>query len=111
MQQGHTVEEGEKSLEEEIDRLKTQPVSTAELEKSRNQLIAGLVFQRETVLDTANALGHAAVLLGDWRQANRQLAEYQKVTAADVQAAANKYFRAENRTVVNMLPAKKEVKP
>jgi zinc protease len=108
MQQGHTVEEGEKSLEEEIDRLKTQPVSTAELEKAKNQLIAGLVFGRETVLDKANALGHAAVLLGDWRQADRQLAEYQKVTAADVQAAANKYFRAENRTVVNML---KEVKP
>jgi len=111
MQQGHTVEEGEKSLEEEIDRLKTQPVSTAELEKSKNQLIAGLVFQRETVVDKADALGHAAVLLGDWRLANRQLAEYQKVTAADVQAAANKYFKAENRTVVNMLPAMKEVKP
>jgi zinc protease len=114
MQQGHTVEEGEKSLEEEIDRLKTQPVSTAELEKSKNQLIAGLVFQRETVLDKSNALGHAAVLLGDWRQADRQLAEYQKVTAADVQAAANKYFRPENRTVVNMLPEamkKSEVKP
>ena len=111
MQQGHTVEEGEKSLEEEIDRLKTQPVSTAELEKSKNQLIAGLVFERATVLDKADALGHAAVLLGDWRQANRQLAEYQKVTAADVQAVANKYFRAENRTVVNMLPEKKEVKP
>jgi zinc protease len=111
MQQGHTVEEGEKSLEEEIDRLKTQPVTTAELEKSKNQLIAGLVFQRETVLDKSEALGHAAVLLGDWRQANRQLAEYQKVTAADVQAAANKYFRPENRTVVNMLPEKKEVKP
>jgi zinc protease len=114
MQQGHTVEEGEKSLEEEIDRLKTQPVSTAELEKSKNQLIAGLVFQRETVVDKADALGHAAVLLGDWRLANRQLAEYQKVTAADVQAAANKYFRAENRTVVNMLPEsmkKSEVKP
>jgi zinc protease len=120
MQQGHTVAEGEKSLEEEIDRLKAQPVSTAELEKSKNQIIAGLVFDRQTVLDAANALGHAAVILGDWRQANRQLAEYQKVTAADVQAAANKYFRPENRTVVHMLPEalkpqteekKSEVKP
>jgi zinc protease len=118
MQQGHTVEEGEKSLEEEIERLKTQPVSTAELEKSKNQLIAGLVFDRQTVLDTANALGHASVILGDWRHANRDLAEYQKVTAADVQAAAVKYFRPENRTVVMMLPEamkpqapKTEVKP
>lgn len=115
LQKGHTAEEGEKSLEEEIERLKTQPVSTAELEKSKNQLIAGLVFGRETDLDRANAIGHAAVILGDWRMANRQLAEYQKVTAADVQAVANKYFGPEKRTVVYMLPeamkAKSEVKP
>jgi zinc protease len=113
LQQGHTVEEGEKSLLEEIERLKTQPVSTAELEKSKNQLIAGLVFGRQTVVDKADAIGHASVILGDWKMANRELAEYQKVTAADVQAVANKYFRAEGRTVVTMLPAaagKTEVK-
>jgi zinc protease len=117
LQRGHAAEEGEKSLVEEIERLKTQPVSTAELEKSKNQLIAGLVFGRETDIDRANAVGHAAVILGDWRMANRQLAEYQKVTAADVQAVAGKYFRPENRTVVYMLPesmkpkSEKEVKP
>ena len=119
LQQGHTAEEGEKSLEEEIERLKTQPVSTAELEKSKNQIIANLVFQRETALDKANDIGHAAVIQGDWRLVNRELAEYQKVTAADVQAAAGKYFRPENRTVVYMLPEamkpksepKNEVKP
>jgi zinc protease len=119
LQQGHTAEEGEKSLEEEIERLKTQPVSAAELEKSKNQIIANLVFQRETALDKANDIGHAAVIQGDWRLVNRELAEYQKVTAADVQAAAGKYFRPENRTVVYMLPEamkpknepKSEVKP
>jgi zinc protease len=111
MQQGHTPAEGEKSLQEEIERLQTQPVSTAELEKSKNQLIAGLVFGRQTVVDKADAIGHASVILGDWRMANRQLAEYQKVSAADVQAVANKYFRPQGRTVVTMLPASKnEVK-
>jgi zinc protease len=113
MQQGHSAEDGEKSLEEEIEHLKAQPVSTAELEKSKNQIIARLVFDRQTVLDKANAIGHAGVILGDWHLANRELAEYQKVTAADVQAVANKYFRPENRTVVFMLPEalrpKKEV--
>ena len=104
LQQGHPPDEGEKSLVEEIERLKTQPVSTAELEKSKNQIIARLVFSRETGFDKANEIGHAAVILGDWQMVNRQLAEYQKVTAADVQAVANKYFRAENRTVVTMLP-------
>lgn len=71
------------------------------------------MFERETDLDRSGAVGHAAVILGDWHLVNSQLAEYQKVTAADVQAVAAKYFRPENRTVLYMLPeaAKKEGKP
>ena len=115
VQQGHTAEEAEKDLAEEIERVKREPMSAAELEKAKNQIIAGLVFGRETVQEKADALGHASVILGDWRQVNRQLAEYEKVTAADVERVANQYFRPENRTVVYMLPEsmkeKKEVKP
>jgi zinc protease len=116
LQQGHTAEEGEKSLAEEIERLQNQPVTAEELDKARNQLIAGQVFDRQTVNDKAEALGYASVLLGDWRLANEQIARYQKVSAADVQAVARKYFRPENRSVVYMLPeamrpAGKEGKP
>ena len=35
---------------------------------------------------------------------NRQLAEFQKVTAADVQRVARTYFTPQSRTVVYMLP-------
>lgn len=104
VQQGHTVEEGEKSLVEEVERLQSQPVSAEELDKAKNQLIAAHVFGRQTVSDKANAIGHAAIILGDWRLVNQQLERYQKVTASDVQAVARKYFRPENRTVVHMLP-------
>jgi zinc protease len=113
LQQGHTAEEGEKSLAEEIERLQTQPVTAEELDKAKNQLIAGQVFSRQTANDKAVALGHASVLLGDWRLENEQVGRYQKVSAADVQAVARKYFRPENRTVVHMLPEamRAEVKP
>jgi len=104
VQQGHTVEEGEKSLAEEVEKLQSQPVSAEELDKAKNQLIAAHVFGRQTVNDKAGAIGNAAVLLGDWHLVNQQLAKYQKVSAADVQAVARKYFRPENRTVVHMLP-------
>jgi len=56
------------------------------------------------VQDKADAIGYAAVILDDLSLVNRQLAEYQKVTAADVQRVAQTYLRPENRTVVYMLP-------
>jgi zinc protease len=116
LQQGHTVEEGEKALVEEVEKLQTQPVTAEELDKAKNQLIASQVFERQTVNNKGEALGHAEVLLGDWRLANQQIEMYQKVSAADVQAVARKYFRPENRSVVYMLPeamrpAGKEAKP
>jgi zinc protease len=104
LQGGHTPEEGEKGLNDEIERLKAEPVSADELAKAKNQIISGLVFGRQTVSDKGSALGYAGVILGDAELANRQLERYQKVTAADVQRVARTYFRPENRTVVIMLP-------
>ena len=119
LQEGQKPEDGEKELLAEVDRLQNEPVSADELAKSKNQLIAGLVFGRQTVQDKADAIGEAAVIMGDVSLVNRQLAEYQKVTAADVQRVARTYFKPENRTVVYMLPeamrsaakGKSEVKP
>jgi zinc protease len=117
LQAGQSPEAGEKSLAEEVERLKTQPVSEEELVKAKNQLIADLVFGREAASQKGEAAGYAKVILGDASLVNSQLALYQKVTAADVQRVAQKYFAPQNRTVVTMLPeamrpkAQGEVKP
>jgi zinc protease len=104
MQPGHTPDEGQMSLLEEVERLKSEPVSAAELEKAKNQTIAGLVFGRQTVQQKADAIGHARVILGDVDLVNSQLARYQKVTAEDIQRVAKKYLIEQNRTEVRMLP-------
>jgi zinc protease len=105
LQGSHTVAEGEAGLQEEVARLQTEPVGRDELEKAKNQLIAQQVFGRQTVQDKGEAIGYASVILGDLSHVNRDLAEYQKVTAEDVQRVAKAYFKPENRTVVDMLPA------
>jgi zinc protease len=104
LQAGQKAEDGEKELLAEVARLQSEAVSADELAKSKNQIISGLVFGRQTVMDKADAIGHATVILGDTSLVNRQLAEYQKVTAADVQRVAKAYFTPGNRTVVYMLP-------
>ncbi|HEX7184156.1 MAG TPA: pitrilysin family protein [Thermoanaerobaculia bacterium] len=104
LQQGQKPEEGEKAIEEEVARILNEPVSAAELEKAKNQLLAERVFARQTVDAKANIIGHAKVILDDLSRVNSEYLRYQKVTAADVQAAAKKYFRPENRSVIYMLP-------
>jgi zinc protease len=104
LQAGQKPDDGEKELLDAVDKLRNEPVSETELVKAKNQFIAGLVFGRQTALDKADAIGNAKVILGDLSLVNRQVAEFQKVTAADVQRVARAYFKPENRTVVYMLP-------
>ncbi|MFL6261541.1 MAG: M16 family metallopeptidase [Thermoanaerobaculia bacterium] len=104
LQGGQKPEDGEKELLAEAQRLRDKPVSGEELVKAKNQIISGLVFGRQTDQDKADSIGYSKVILDDVTYVNRQLAEFQKVTAADVQRVARAYFSPENRTVVYMLP-------
>lgn len=104
MMEGRKPEDGEKELLAEVVRMQSEAVSEDELTKSKNQIVAGLVFGRQTVQNKADAIGNAAVILGDVTLVNKQLAGYQKVSAADVQRVAQMYFTPENRTVVYMMP-------
>jgi len=104
LSEGKKPEDAEKSLLTEIKRLQDTPVSAAELEKAKNQLITEQLRQRETSNGKALALGEAAVLLGDPARVNTDLARLQAVTAADVQRVTKKYFDDKNLMVLYYLP-------
>ena len=113
LSEGKKTEDAEKSLLAEIKKLQDAPVSTAELEKAKNQLLTSQLLQRQTSNGKALALGEAAVLLGDPARVNTNLGRLQAVTAADVQRVMKKYFTDANRMVLYYLPeaskpAKKE---
>jgi zinc protease len=100
---GKKAEDAEKSLLAEIKKLQDTPVSAAELEKAKNQLITEQLREREASNGKALALGEAA-LLGDPNRVNTDLARLQAVTAADVQRVMKKYFTEQNRLVLYYLP-------
>ncbi|HVF22290.1 MAG TPA: pitrilysin family protein [Pyrinomonadaceae bacterium] len=104
LSEGKKVEDAEKSLLTEIKKLQDAPVSAAELDKAKNQIITDQLRQRETSNGKALALGEAAVLLGDPARVNTDLARLQAVTAADVQRVMKKYFADQNRLVLYYLP-------
>jgi zinc protease len=111
LSEGKKAEDAEKSLLAEIKKLQDQPVSAAELEKAKNQIITNQLRQRETSNGKALALGEAAVLLGDAARVNTDLARLQAVTAADIQRVMKKYFTPTNRLVLYYLPeASKQAK-
>jgi zinc protease len=105
---GKKPEDAEASLLAEVKKLQEAPVSAAELEKAKNQIITSQLRQMETNNGKAQSLGQAAVLLGDPNRVNTQLDRLQAVTAADIQRVAKKYFTEANRFVFYYLP---EAKP
>lgn len=104
LSEGKKPEDVEKVLLAEIKKLQDAPVSAAELEKAKNQIITEQLRERETNNGKALALGEAVVLLGDPARANTDLARLQAVTAADIQRVMKKYFTDNNRLVLYYLP-------
>ncbi len=99
-----TVDEAAKALGEEIERLKTQPVSEQELERVKHQLRADLLRSLDSNLGMAQSLVEYEVKTGSWRNLFAQLAAIEAVTPADIQRVAQQTFTPQNRTIGRILP-------
>jgi zinc protease len=101
---GKRPEDAERALLAEIKKMQDAPVTAAELEKAKNQLVTGQLRERETNNGKASALAEAAVLKGDPKRVNTELESLSKVSAADVQRVLKKYLTDANRLVIYYLP-------
>ena len=104
VQPGHTTEEATAALIAELDRLREQPVTAAELQQAKNQFARDYILGRESNQSKAEQLGHAVVIHNDIKTADDEFEIFQKLTVADVQRVAKTYFTPENRTVITILP-------
>lgn len=103
MADGHDVGEGEGAILEQVARLRNQPVSEAELEEAKTELVAALLRGRETIDRKAHDLGHALLMTGQASSADAEAARVQAVTAQDIQRIAQRYLTEETRIVVRYL--------
>src|SRR4029453_7022615 len=104
VQPGHTTEEAATALIEELDRLRTEPITAAELQQAKNQFARDYIVGRETNQSKAEVLGHAVVIHNDIKPADAEFDIFQNLTTADVQRAAKMYFTPENRLVLTIMP-------
>jgi zinc protease len=107
VQPGHTPEEVTTALIVELDRLKTEPITDHELQRTKNQFARDYILSRQSNQQKAGQLSHAVVIHNDIRTADGEFDIFQNMTVADVQRVARTYFRPENRLVLTLLPSGK----
>ena len=101
---GKTAAQVEAALREQVARIAKEGVSEAELNRVKTQWVASEVYKRDSVMGQAQELGHYWIQ-GLPLDADAQLIERLRgVTAAQVQAVAQKYFGDDQLTVATLLP-------
>jgi zinc protease len=104
VQPGQKPEAAVDALIAELDRLKREPVSEAELQQAKNQFARDYILDRESNRGKASQLGHAAVIHNDIKTADGEIDIFMNSTAADIQRVAQTYFKPENRLVLTIMP-------
>jgi zinc protease len=104
VQPGKTTQQATDALIAELDRLRNEPVTAAELQQAKNQFARDYILGRESIQSKAETLGHAVVIHNDIKTADGEFDIFQKLTTADVQRVARTYFTPENRVVLTILP-------
>ncbi|OHB34866.1 MAG: hypothetical protein A2Y08_02570 [Planctomycetes bacterium GWA2_40_7] len=94
----HTAEDVEEAIYEELERLKTTPVTDRELQKVKNQLEADFIRSLESASGLASKISSYEAL-SEWRYINTLVEKTIAVTPEDIMRVANKYFTKTNRTV------------
>jgi len=104
VQKQKTLADVEKGLWEQLDDLKNNPPSAKELERVRAQVIAGLVYDRDSISSQATTIGQLETVGLSWKLIDSELAALERVTPKDIQDAARTYFTRERLSVAHVLP-------
>ena len=101
----YTFEHAEKAINNEIDRIKTEPVSDYEMDKVKNKFESNFTFGLTSANEKALNLCQYE-LLGDANLLNSVVKNYRMVTSTDIQRVAKTilndtncstlYYKAEN---------------
>ena len=100
---------GEAALKTEVAKLRDTRVSAEDLTEAKNQIVTATLRSRETAEGKARTIASSAIVDGDPRGADRQLAAIGAVSAADVQRVARAYLADAQAVTIRYLPI--EAKP
>lgn len=101
---GHTTEELEVALREQVLQLQTTLVDPKELRRVKNQVIANEIFARDSLTEQALRIGSLASVGLDPNLADEYPQFINEVTAEQVQEVAKRYLTPERLTIGILSP-------
>ncbi len=102
--QGKTVDDLEAAIREQLQRIKTEPVSDEELERVKTQVVADDIYQKDSIFYQAMIMGTLETVGLDWRVADEYVEKVKQVTADQIKQVANKYFNDDDLTIAVLDP-------
>ncbi len=102
--EGRTVAEVKAALLAELKEVQENPVTQAELDRVKAQVVAAKVFEKDSIFYQAMQIGTLETIGLDWREGERYAEHVRKVTAEQVQAVAKKYLDLNKLTTAILEP-------
>jgi predicted Zn-dependent peptidase len=102
--QGKSIEEVEKAVYEEIEKLQKEPPTEEEMARVRNSVDASMIRSLRSNMGVARMITSVEQTAGDWKYIFKDIEKTKAVTAQQVQEVARKFFTPENRTVGELRP-------
>lgn len=99
---GVKMENAEKAVEKELEKMKNEKVSETELQKVKNKTESMIAFEDMSVMNRANSLAYYETL-GNAAWMNFELQKYAKVTTEDIMEQSRQIFRRENCSTIHYL--------
>ena len=96
---GVKMEDAEKAVDEELEKMKKELVSETELQKVKNKTESTIAFEDMSVMNRANSLAFYE-LLGDAELMNSELEKYAAVTTEDILDESRNIFKEENSSTL-----------
>lgn len=100
----HTVQQLQKAFLDQIEQLKKKPVSKAELDRVKAQVIADRVFDKDSMENQALEIGALETLGLSWRLIDQFIDKINQITPEQLQAVAKKYLTDDRLTIAVLDP-------
>ncbi|WP_372367273.1 M16 family metallopeptidase [Candidatus Uabimicrobium sp. HlEnr_7] len=97
----------EKIMFSEIDKLKKRPVSSYELTKAKNIIIAEFIGQRETNYELAEKIAQFE-MMSSYKEIDKLIEKVESVTTEDIHEICQKYLNVHQSTIGWSRPKKKK---